>query len=202
MIKTKISKLFLERSPEKLMMLPVTITVNSFTESSAKEFREAMADANDTNQPIIPIVIDSYGGQVYSLLSMVSTIRASKIPVATIVTGKAMSCGAVLMTCGAEGHRYISQDATVMIHDVSSGTFGKVKEMKADAEEADRLNAKIYEIMAHNCGKDTDYFSKIVHAKGHADWYLTPQEAIKHNLANAIKVPTFQVNASVSMKLV
>ena len=35
-------------------------------------------------------------------------------------------------------------DATVMIHDVSSGMYGKVEELEADVEEAKRLNKKIY----------------------------------------------------------
>lgn len=201
MIKTKISKLFLERRASDLMILPTVITVNSFTEASAKEFRDKITQANESGQKIIPVVIDSYGGQVYSLLSMISALKTVSVPVATIVTGKAMSCGAVLSTCGTEGYRYAAADATIMIHDVSSGAFGKVKDMKVDVDEAERLNAKIYEIMADNCGKSKDYFSKIIHSKGHSDWYITPQEAKQHNLVNHIKVPSLEVKASVTMKL-
>lgn len=202
MVKTKISRFFKIRAASDLMHLPVVVTVNRFDEPAAKEFKENFARAQEHGQPIIPVVIDSYGGQVYSLLSMVDTMRSVDVPVATIITGKAMSCGAVLFTCGTEGHRYMGPNATLMIHDVSSGTFGKVKEMKVDVKEAERLNEKIYEMMAKNCGKDPKYFTDIVQKMARADWYLTPDEALKHNLANHLRIPKMVVKASVNMKLV
>ena len=136
------------------------------------------------------ILASRYGGQVYSLMAMIGAIKSSRIPVATIVEGKAMSCGALLFSFGAEGMRYMDPDATLMIHDVSSGAFGKVEEIKADAKEVDRLNKKVYEMMARNCGKPSDYFLKLVHERGHADWYLDGQEAKGHNIVNELRIPT------------
>ena len=153
--------------------------------------------AQNTGQPVLPIIIDSYGGQVYSLMSMISDIKHSRIPVATIVQGKAMSCGAILFSFGAEGMRYMDPDATVMIHDVSSMERGKVEEVKASAEETERLNKKIYHMMAENCEQHKDYFLDIVHEKGHADWFLEADECKKHNLANHLHIPEMKINATV-----
>lgn len=174
----------------ELKVDPIIIRVNKFDEESAKEFTSQMSMAQNTGQSVVPIVIDSYGGQVYSLMAMISAIKASRIPVATIVEGKAMSCGAILFSFGSEGKRYMDPDATLMIHDVSSGAWGKVEEIKADAKEVERLNKKVYEMMARNCGKPLDYFLKMVHEKGHADWYLDAQDAKGHNLANELRIPT------------
>jgi len=91
---------------------PVIIRVNNFNEKSAKEFAVEIAKAHNTGQSIIPVIIDSYGGEVYSLMSMIASIKSSEIPIATIVEGKAMSCGVILFSCGTEGHRYITEDAT------------------------------------------------------------------------------------------
>ena len=66
---------------------------------------------------------------------MISSIKTSKIPVATIVQGKAMSCGAILFSFGEEGRRFMDPNATLMIHDVSSGQLGKVEEVTS--KEAD-----------------------------------------------------------------
>ena len=173
-----------------LKVEPIIIRVNKFDEESSKDFIEQMSCAQNTGQSVVPVVIDSYGGQVYSLMSMIGAIRASKIPVATIIEGKAMSCGALLFSFGAEGMRFMDPDATLMIHDVSTGTIGKIEEVKADAKEAERLNKKVYEMMARNCGKPNDYFLKLVHEKGHADWYLDAQDAKSHNLANELRLPT------------
>ncbi len=180
---------------------PQIIRVNKFDEKSAKEFQDQVSLAHNTGQKIIPVIIDSYGGQVYSLMAMISSIRAAELPVATIVEGKAMSCGAVLFTFGEEGLRFMDPDATVMIHDVSSMDFGKVEELKAGAAEADRLNEKIYTMMARNCGKKDDYFLKIVDKKKHADWFLDAEEAKKHGMANQLRVPKLSINVDVSIDL-
>jgi ATP-dependent Clp protease protease subunit len=186
----------------ELRKKPIIIRVNKFTEDSAKKFDQEITMAHNTGQDIIPIVIDSYGGQVYSLMSMISAIKNAEIPVATIVEGKAMSCGAILFSFGSEGFRFMDQDATIMIHDVSSMEKGKVEEIKASAEETSRLNNKVYEMMAVNCGKKKDHFLKLIHKKSHADWFLDGKESLKHNLANHLRIPKLSVNISVNIDFV
>ena len=180
--------------------LPTIIRVRKFDEPAAKEFTTLMRKAQNTGQPVVPVIIDSYGGQVYSLMSMISDIRHSNVPVATIVQGKAMSCGAILFSFGADGRRYMDPDATVMIHDVSSMNWGKIEEIKAGAEETERLNQKVYQMMAENCGHNKDYFLDMIHEKGHADWFLDADEAKKHNLANHLHVPEMTIETKVNFK--
>ena len=176
---------------------PVVIRVNKFDEDAANKFSAAISLAQYTGQSMIPVVIDSYGGQVYSLMSMVANIKASKIPVATIVEGKAMSCGALLFSFGAPGYRYMDKHATIMIHDVSSGAHGKIEEIKADAKEGDRLNQALYREMASNCGKEPEFFLKQIHERSHADWYLDADEALSIGLANHLRVPELRVKIDV-----
>jgi len=186
------------KEPKLIDDLPVVIRVRKFDEAAAKTFSDTMANAQNTGQPIVPVIIDSYGGQVYSLMSMISDIKHSRIPVATITQGKAMSCGAILFSFGTEGHRYMDPDATMMIHDVSSMGWGKVEELKADAEETERLNQKVYRMMAKNCGQKEDHFLNIVHDKSHADWYLDAKECRKHNMANHLHIPELKIKAAVT----
>ena len=188
------------KEPKLIDELPVIIRVRKFDETAAKEFSEQMSKAQNTGQPVAPVIIDSYGGQVYSLMSMISDIKHSKIPVATIVQGKAMSCGALLFSFGSEGYRYMDLDATLMIHDVSSLKGGKVEENKASAEETERLNKKVYQMMAKNCGHSKNYFLDFIHEKGHADWFLEAREAKRHNLANHLRIPELKIEAKVNFK--
>ena len=180
---------------------PVVITVNEFTEESASEFSTLVSAAQNTGQKIIPVVIDSFGGQAYSLLSMIATIKSSTIPIATIVKGKAMSCGALLASFGEDGLRFMDKDSVLMIHDVSSMAFGKVEELKADARESERLNKKLYTMMARNCGKPDDYFLDLIHDKGHADWFLEAEEAKEHNIVQQLRIPQLKGKVSVSFDL-
>jgi ATP-dependent Clp protease protease subunit len=146
------------------------------------------------------VIIDSYGGQVYSLMSMIASINSSELPVATIVEGKAMSCGAVLLSFGEQGMRFADPDATIMIHDVSSGGRGKIEELKADVAEADRLDEKIFTMMARNCGKKDDYFKKKVFNKKHADWFMAATEAKRHGLVNHLRVPKMTIKVDVDIE--
>ena len=181
----------------ELRRVPIIVRVNSFDEESAEKFTKLVGEAHNTGQPVIPIVIDSYGGQVYALMAMIAAIKNAELPIATIVQGKAMSCGAVLTTFGEEGRRFADPNATVMIHDVSSMEWGKVEELKASAKEADRLNEKIYTMMAQNCGKADNYFLKIADKKKHADWFLDAEEAKKHNIVNHLRIPKMEISVDV-----
>lgn len=179
---------------------PIVVTVNEFDEESVEDFREQFARAHEIKQPIIPVVIDSYGGEVYSLMAMISTIKNSDIPVATIVDGKAMSCGAILFSFGSEGRRYMDENATLMIHHVSFGVWNKLVEVEARVAQARLLNDRVYRLMAENCGQPAAYFLDLVEKnKGNADWYLTAKEARRHRLANHLRVPKLRTKVSVEI---
>ena len=132
---------------------------------------------------------------------MISSIKSSNIPVATIVKGKAMSCGAILSSFGEEGLRFMDKDATMMIHDVSSYAFGKIEELKSDVRESERLNKKVYTMMARNCGKPDNYFSDLIHDKGHADWFLDAEEAKEHNIVQQIRIPQLKAKVIVDIDM-
>lgn len=201
-IKTKIDPKLKISSLGDALKLPQIVQVRGeFTEDMASDFASSFHSAEQTGQPIIPIVIDSYGGDVYALLSMIDIIKTSKAKVATIVLGKAMSAGAFLASCGTEGLRFMSPHSTLMIHSVSSGGVGNVDEMKINVNEQIRLNKKVMEILSTNCGHPKKYFEEIMDEKKN-DWYVTPQEAKKHNLVNEVRIPEFfvEITAKVEFK--
>lgn len=196
--KTNISNLIKEI---ELRQNPSIITINDFSEEEVHKFKEAFNAAMNSGQKIIPVEIDSYGGDVYALMSIIAEIEGSKLPVATIVQGKAMSCGAILTSFGAKGHRYMDKHATMMIHDISSVAYGKVEQLKADVRETERLQKKIYALMAKNCGKEEDYFIKLIHDKGRADWYLDAEEALEHGIIDHIGLPVLTIDVDVKIEL-
>jgi ATP-dependent Clp protease protease subunit len=178
---------------------PSLIIINSFDESGYIKFMNDFNMFTSFNPSIIPIVIDSYGGEAYSLMGMVSIIKNSAIPIVTIMETKAMSCGAVLFSCGHE--RYMSKYSTILIHDVSSNIKGKVGDLKVDAQEAERLDNIVYELLDENTGQPKGFYKNLVHDNGHADWYLTAKDCLKYNLATKISIPTFTVTTEVTTKL-
>lgn len=179
---------------------PVVIYVQSFDEKGMDSFQKSMNDAHKTGQPVIPIVVDSFGGSAYGCLGMVSAIQNARLPVATICASKAMSAGAILFSFGTDGYRFMDPNAVMMIHDVASFTGGKVEDMKVSVNNLDKLNQSIYKRMALHLGLTENYILDIIKKQqNHTDWYLTAKEAKKHKIANHLKIPSFEVNCDVQI---
>ena len=178
----------------------VVIRVNKFDEDSAKSFCQQMSSAQSTGQPIIPVVIDSYGGQVYSLMTMIDAIKTSRVPVATIVEGKAMSCGAVLLSFGNEGMRFAGSHSTIMIHEVTGGSLGRADDIKVDAKQIEKLNDKLMSLISTNIGRSSGYIKDQIHERNHADWFLDPEEAKAINLVNHVRIPELSLSIDVKFK--
>lgn len=175
---------------------PIIIEVNEFTEESAKIFAAQMAYGQQSGQTVIPIIIDSFGGSVIALNRMISIIQTSKITVATIVEGKAMSAGAILFTMGAEGFRYAGPAATILVHSVSGGTEGTLSTMKTSVEEAERLEYNMMSLMSKNTGHPAGFFAEMLMKRGHTDWFMDVNEAKRLNIVNKIGIPQFNVQVS------
>jgi len=193
--------------PEKTCSFPVFVRFSGeFSEENCMKFRQELIQAEnaavESQQKVLPIVIDSYGGDVYALMACIDAINAvtPEITIATIVEGKAMSCGAILLSCGKEGYRFAGPNSTVMIHEVSSFSHGKIEEIKANAKESDRLNVKVLELMADNCNRPKDYFVNEITKRKHADWFLDANDCLTHNITNYIGTPKFNVSVDVSLE--
>jgi ATP-dependent Clp protease protease subunit len=142
---------------------------------------------SDPSRPVV-IYIDSYGGYVDALAKMIETLDEIPNPVVTACMGKAMSCGAILLSHGDV--RFLGKHSRVMVHEVSSGTFGNVQDMKDDVKETVRLNSHFMGLLARNCGfKHYEEFREILKQQDGRDLYLHGEEAIKFGIVDAIGLP-------------
>lgn len=198
----EIDKRIRVRNPVELLNCDVTVHVNRFDEQGFALFSAAFKAAHESGQEIIPIVIDSFGGDVYSLLGMVDMIKGSDKKIATIATGKAMSAGAALLTCGDDGLRFASPNATIMLHDLSMGSCGKIEDVTADVNEGKRINKILFDLMENNCGLEKGTLLNMIREKYNGtDWFLNAKEAKKYKIVNYVKVPKFVTTVSVTTKL-
>ena len=126
------------------------IWVTEFTTESALVFRQDLFDAarEDPSKPII-VYINSYGGCVDALASMIETMDEITNPIVTVCHGVAMSCAAILLSHG--DIRFVGKNSRIMIHEISGGSSGDVHDMHADAVEMKRLNKHFMHLLAKNC---------------------------------------------------
>jgi ATP-dependent protease ClpP protease subunit len=180
---------------------PEIIRLTDFDSKDLEDFEEDIDDAHNTGQPIIPIIVDTYGGNAYNLLGMISAIENSSLPIATICTSKAMSAGAILFCFGTDGYRFMDPNAILMFHDAASFTGGKIEDIKADTLHLDQLNQTMYKRVAKHLGHKDSYLLDLIKKEhNHVDWYMGSREAKKHKIANHLRVPKFEVELSLDIK--
>ena len=169
------------------------IYVTAFDDSAVKDFYTNFIKLESSSKvKVIPIIINSYGGQVYSLLAMLDIISSSEKPICTVATGKAMSCGSVLLAAVTPGYRYAGQNAHIMIHEVSTFTHGKTTEVKEDTKNTELLNNILLTKLAEFCKKkDKKFFHKQLKNRTNLDWFLNGKECKKLGLVDVVGMPRF-----------
>lgn len=166
------------------------IWVTNFDDQALKDFYHKFEELEaNPSVGVIPVVISSYGGEVYSMIGMRDLIKSSKKAVMTVVLGKAMSCGAVLAAAGTKGMRFISPESELMIHEASAGAYGKTSDIKNEAHSIDLLNDKMLGYLAKDSGMSLQKLKKHMNQKNNTDWYLTAKDAVKLGFADEVAIP-------------
>ncbi len=161
--------------------------IGDITEEVAIRFHERLMRQFEEN-PYRPIIIhiNSYGGEVDALFSMLDTmdsIRSMAPPefkFITVATGKAQSAGAALLSYG--DFRFATPNARIMIHQVMGGVEGQQKDVEIQAREMLRIKNQINEIMAKHTGQSL----KKIEQDTDRDNFMIPEDAKKYGLIDKI----------------
>lgn len=137
--------------------------------------------AEDSKKDIF-FYINSPGGSVYALMAIYDTMQYLSCDIQTVGIGVQASAAAVLLGSGTKGKRFLLPNATVMIHQPSSGTEGKASDMEIDLRETLRLKRRLNEIMAENTGQPI----KKIEVDMERDYWMSADEAKKYGIVDKI----------------
>lgn len=126
--------------------------------------------------------INSPGGSVYDALAIYDTMQYVTNDIQTVGIGVQASAAAFLLSSGTGGKRFALPNATVMIHQPSSGTRGKVTDQEIDLRESLRIKRLLEEIMAKNTGQKVSR----IHEDMERDKWLTAVEAKDYGIVDAV----------------
>lgn len=138
-------------------------------------------NAEDSKKDIY-FYINSPGGSVYDALAIYDTMQYVSNDIQTVGIGIQASAAAFLLSSGTKGKRFLLPNSTVMIHQPSSGTRGKVTDMEIDLKESLRIKQRLNEIMAANTGQKIEQ----IRLDMERDKWLDAKEAKKYGLADNI----------------
>ena len=138
--------------------------------------------ANEDPKKDIKLYINSPGGSVYAGLAIIDTMTYIAPDVQTIGIGLQASMGAMLLSCGAKGKRFLLPNSRVMIHQPSSGTEGKITDQEIALKEGIYLKKRLIEIFAQNTGKS----AKQVEKDMDRDNWMSAEEAKRYGIVDQV----------------
>lgn len=164
-----------------------TVTLGTINAEEVNDIIRLIYDINDEDtgkQKVEPIrlIINSFGGEVYSGLGLIDVMNCSTTPIYTICHGSAMSMGFQIFIMGHQ--RIASKNATFMYHEASYPVEGKVQTHIQELNEVKRIEKILDD---YTLEKTTISPKKLKQIKStHTDWYITAQEALEYGIVDKV----------------
>lgn len=143
----------------------------------------------DNGKPIeerkpITVFIDSPGGSVEVLYSIVKAMKVSKTIIRTVNYCTCFSAASEILAAGTKGHRYCMPGAIVMCHSGSMQLGGTVGNVDATKKWCDALCKRCTDMFLENTGIDAKTYKKKTGTNN--DWYLFEDEAVEYGIADKV----------------
>ena len=138
-------------------------------------------DSQD-NKSDIKLYLNTPGGSVTAGLAIYDTMQHVKAPISTMCVGIAASMGAVLLSAGSEGKRFILPNAEVMIHQIWGGAEGQASDIKILSDEILRLRANLNAILV----KNTKQNLKKIEKDTDRNFFMSASEAKDYGIIDTI----------------
>ena len=150
--------------------------------SAARVMMQMLYLENQKKGQDIALYINSPGGAVDDTLAIYDTMRFLSSPVSTFCIGRAYSGGAVLLTAGAPGKRFILPHAKVMMHQPYGGVYGQTEDIRIQAEQIIKSKNELIRILARHTGQEIDQIRK----DSERDKYFSAEEAKAYGLVDDV----------------
>lgn len=175
----------------KLRIKP-EVTIQSFEEEDALKIVQQLDILSEIFGPTQPILVhvDSYGGSIDGLALIYEKLQSMQNTIITYCSSKAMSAGAtILIAAASKGNRVCTPNCSIMIHELSAGNYGKLREMENVHNYLLRENHKWSTIIAHAMGlKSAEELRELLdtYSKRTGDMYIDAKTALKMNVVDRI----------------
>ena len=130
----------------------------------------------------ISLYINSPGGSVTAGLSIYDTMQFVRPDVSTLCVGQAASMGALLLTGGCNGKRFLLPHSRVMIHQPLGGFQGQATDIDIHAREILKIRQRMNELLAKHTGQSVE---TIAHDT-ERDNFMGAEEAVNYGLVDRV----------------
>ena len=131
----------------------------------------------------ITFLINSPGGSVIDGLAILDVVRGCKCPVVTIGNGMQASMGSIFLSMGDQ--RFMTPNANLMLHQISSGTRGQATDIEISAGFSTYLHESLKNVYVSFTGLNHKFWDKVLER----DTWLSPEQAKKIGFIHDILQP-------------
>lgn len=155
-----------------------------------KEFSDVISKYYKINDEedefIVRYVVDSPGGSVTSVLKFIDFLNLTKkkyknIKFESIISGLAASAGTVMSVVADK--RYMTKNASAMIHELSSGNMGRFTQLVSYTKYLQQLHDSLVNTYLPKCNLTKEQLEELLK---NDTWY-SPEEYLKHGFIDEIK---------------
>lgn len=133
----------------------------------------------------ITLYINSPGGHVTAGMAIIDTMHHIKPDVSTICTGMAASMGALILSQGTKGKRFVLPNSEVMIHQPLGGIQGQASDIAITAQNILKTKERINKMLADACNKTPTQIEK----DSDRDYWMSADEAKKYGIVDHVLKP-------------
>ncbi|MCD5389971.1 MAG: ATP-dependent Clp protease proteolytic subunit [Candidatus Pacebacteria bacterium] len=101
----------------------------------------------------ITLYVNSPGGSVSAGMAIIDTMHFIKPKVSTVCIGLAASMGAMILSQGEKGKRFVLPNSEVMIHQPLTGIQGQASDIVIAADNVNKLKKKLTKMIAVATGQ-------------------------------------------------
>jgi len=133
------------------------------------------------SQEDVTLYIDSPGGEVTGLFTILDTMHILRSRVHTRCVGLAASAAAVVLAAGT-GTRSATRNSRILLHQPLGGAQGSARDIEIHAREITFLRQRIEEILAEATGQPIER----IREDTDRDYWLTSQAAKEYGLIDEV----------------
>lgn len=155
--------------------------IKGILEINRHDEKQEEKDSDYVRKPI-KLVVDSFGGDMYSGNALIGVIDTSETPIHGYCYGKVMSQG--FMIYASCHYRYAHPIATFMYHDGGTTVKGMTEEMQLDIDQLRRLTAHGDRFLLETTNLTKEKLDEV--KKGRYNWYLFAEEALEYGIVDEL----------------
>jgi ATP-dependent Clp protease protease subunit len=130
------------------------------------------------------LMICSEGGNISEAFALIDVMKSMPIPIKTVGLGSIASCGLMIFIAGSKGRRVLTPNTSILSHQFSWHSSGKVHELFATVKEFELTQQRMIEHYRECTELDDETIKKVLLPP--QDVYLSAEEALNYKICDHV----------------